>query len=59
MAKACARRAWPLQYRHFESASHGFACSEGPTENFNDGDDRACRLAGAAGMSERARSAAL
>ena len=25
----------PVQQRHFEKASHGFACSEGPTEDFN------------------------
>ena len=25
----------PLQYRHFDTAAHGFACSEGPNENFN------------------------
>jgi acetyl esterase/lipase len=24
-----------LQYRHFDTAAHGFACSEGPNENFN------------------------
>ena len=24
----------PLQYRHFETAAHGFACSEGPTDVF-------------------------
>ena len=24
-----------IQYRHFDSAAHGFACSEGPNENFN------------------------
>ena len=24
-----------IQYRHFEDAAHGFACSEGPTVNFN------------------------
>ncbi len=23
-----------IQYQHFENAAHGFACSEGPTENF-------------------------
>jgi acetyl esterase len=23
-----------LQYRHFETAAHGFACSEGPNDNF-------------------------
>jgi acetyl esterase len=25
----------PLQYRHFDTAAHGFACSEGPNDNFN------------------------
>lgn len=25
-----------LRYRHFDTASHGFACSEGPSENFNE-----------------------
>lgn len=24
-----------IQYRHFENAAHGFACSEGPTEVFD------------------------
>ena len=24
-----------LQYRHFDKAAHGFACSEGPTPDFN------------------------
>ena len=24
-----------VDHHHFESASHGFACSEGPTEHFN------------------------
>lgn len=24
-----------LQYRHFATAAHGFACSEGPNDNFN------------------------
>jgi acetyl esterase len=24
-----------VQYRHFDTAAHGFACSEGPNENFN------------------------
>jgi acetyl esterase len=24
----------PLQYRHFDAAAHGFACSEGPNPDF-------------------------
>ncbi|MEJ2533636.1 MAG: alpha/beta hydrolase fold domain-containing protein, partial [Halioglobus sp.] len=24
----------PLQYRHFDTAAHGFACSEGPNPDF-------------------------
>jgi hypothetical protein len=24
----------PVQHRHFADAAHGFACSEGPTDNF-------------------------
>jgi acetyl esterase len=30
----------PLEYHHFENAAHGFASSEGPTEEFNDLMDR-------------------
>ncbi len=33
-AKAVKAKGVPVQHRHFADAAHGFACSEGPTENF-------------------------
>jgi acetyl esterase len=33
----------PLDYHHFEHAAHGFACSEGPTADFEEHMVRLCR----------------
>jgi acetyl esterase/lipase len=34
-AEAASGLGVPVQQRHFANAAHGFACSEGPTEDFN------------------------
>ena len=34
-AKTVAAEGVAVNHRHFSDAAHGFACSEGPTENFN------------------------